>query len=137
MFCVWSSCRLTIMNDASRKNMMSISGMISIRECFRLMGEGSFMVSSSQRYRKSPRRNFLEVRVAPASRGLLLASRRKLVHARPPTTRSDCRNLVNMQDASFSLLLRHHRPRRIHHHLHIRRRRLQLELQPRHLAVEK
>ena len=30
------------MNDASKKNMMSISGMISIRECLRRTGEGSF-----------------------------------------------------------------------------------------------
>jgi hypothetical protein len=31
------------MNDASRKNMMSISGMISIRVCLRLMGEDNFI----------------------------------------------------------------------------------------------
>src|SRR5208283_1539745 len=39
MFWVWSMLKLTIMNEASRKNMMSISGMISMRECFRRTGE--------------------------------------------------------------------------------------------------
>ena len=39
-FCI---CRLTIMNEASRKNMMSIKGMISRRAFFRRMGERIFM----------------------------------------------------------------------------------------------
>ena len=45
MFWVRSICRLTIMKEASRKNMMSISGMISIRECRRLTGEANFICS--------------------------------------------------------------------------------------------
>src|ERR1700690_622736 len=38
-------CKQTIMNDASRKNMMSISGMISSRDFFSGMGVRIFMVS--------------------------------------------------------------------------------------------
>ena len=36
-------CRLIIMNDASRKNMMSISGMISSRDFFSRTGVRIFM----------------------------------------------------------------------------------------------
>ena len=36
MFCVCSICRLTIMNEASKKNMMSIKGMISMRHALAL-----------------------------------------------------------------------------------------------------
>src|SRR5581483_5136279 len=42
IFCERSNCKETIMNEARRKNMISISGMISIRVCLRRTGEGSF-----------------------------------------------------------------------------------------------
>src|ERR1700744_5585835 len=38
-------CRLIIMNEARRKNMMSIKGIMTIRERRRGMGDASFMVS--------------------------------------------------------------------------------------------
>src|SRR2546421_4274407 len=40
---MWVWLRLTIMKLASRKNMMSINGMISIRACFFGMGDRIFM----------------------------------------------------------------------------------------------
>src|SRR5208282_3020558 len=43
MFSVRLICKLTIMNDASRKNMMSISGMMTIRDFRGRTGEGSFI----------------------------------------------------------------------------------------------
>ena len=43
MFSVLLISRATIMNDASRKNMMSISGMMTIRERRFGMGDGIFI----------------------------------------------------------------------------------------------
>src|SRR5580765_8567961 len=40
--------RLTIMKLASRKNMMSINGMISMRACFFGRGDRTFMLSAGQ-----------------------------------------------------------------------------------------
>ena len=47
MFAVRLICRLIIMNDASRKNMMSISGMMTIRERRFGMGEDNFIAKNS------------------------------------------------------------------------------------------
>jgi hypothetical protein len=41
---MWVWLRLTIMKLARRKNMMSISGMISIRACFLGIGDRIFMI---------------------------------------------------------------------------------------------
>jgi hypothetical protein len=41
---MWVWLRLTIMKLASRKNMMSIKGMISMRACFFGMGDRILMV---------------------------------------------------------------------------------------------
>jgi hypothetical protein len=43
---MWVWLRLTIMKLARRKNMMSISGMISIRACFFGMGDRILMVKN-------------------------------------------------------------------------------------------
>ena len=48
---MWVWLRLTIMKLASRKNMMSINGMISMRACFFGIGDRILMVRTKLRAR--------------------------------------------------------------------------------------
>ncbi len=48
MFSVWLICKLIIMNDASKKNMMSISGMMTIRVRRFGTGEKIFIANTNQ-----------------------------------------------------------------------------------------
>src|SRR5258708_39272607 len=56
--CTFCICRLTIMKEASRKNIMSIKGMISMRECLsweeRRVGKECRYRSSGYHYEELP-----------------------------------------------------------------------------------
>ena len=60
-FCI---CKLIIMNDASRKNMMSISGMISSRDCFCGNGRADFHWCGWISAAADHERDFLDARAA-------------------------------------------------------------------------
>ena len=80
MFAVRLICRLIIMNDASKKNMMSISGMMTIRERRLAMGDEIFIRKESVARGRAGRRWIvrLSVQAAAARRSRCCTSSRNV-----------------------------------------------------------